>query len=375
LYLGGDFGVTFFTLLGGITLSSFLFTFTKNVIWKRISFSSPESGEEGGNQKMRILDDENVLISSLSARFMVGIGDGVLTHANICQVAILSSSRCANYYTDSTKKKMAIAISPKEVNKDFPGEPLAETKKRIKEAYERTQNMYIPILQNNKHIHWGSPIAFLGESKILFDLEQEVDDDKVIHLSHIEGNKSEETHEEKPPKFQKTRYNNVSFDDKDEAQHAAFLDALQIRYKCQPINISLPFGMSYRPDFFLPELNCYLEVTKTYPAETKKYKCEQLAIHARKEDPERVVYLAFGGLHPPVRETYNESPDVSQIIKFSVEVQTLNGVPTFIPIQDFGYMWCFWDNKYVIKKVNNTQDMSWKNQNIASAYEHARSLK
>jgi len=60
-----------------------------------------------------------------------------------------------------------------------------------------------------------------------------------------------------------THYKNISFPSQLEAQWAVFFDALGITYEYEPERDEVDFGIgvaSYIPDFFLPDLNLWVEV-------------------------------------------------------------------------------------------------------------------
>jgi hypothetical protein len=58
----------------------------------------------------------------------------------------------------------------------------------------------------------------------------------------------------------KTTYNGIEFKSKLEAKIALFLDALKIKWEYEPKVFALSNGVIYIPDFFLSELNTWLEV-------------------------------------------------------------------------------------------------------------------
>ena len=57
-----------------------------------------------------------------------------------------------------------------------------------------------------------------------------------------------------------TLYNGYRFRSRLEARWAVFFDALGIRYEYEPEGYDLPNGISYLPDFYLPDLKIWIEV-------------------------------------------------------------------------------------------------------------------
>ncbi len=55
-------------------------------------------------------------------------------------------------------------------------------------------------------------------------------------------------------------YAGVRFRSTLEAEWAATLDSLKIRWQYEPIGLQLPSGTFYRPDFYLPDIATWLEV-------------------------------------------------------------------------------------------------------------------
>lgn len=69
-------------------------------------------------------------------------------------------------------------------------------------------------------------------------------------------------------------YSGVKFRSTLEADWAATLDSLDIVWQYEPSGITLPSGVRYRPDFFLPEIATWLEVKG--PHNERITKAEQL---------------------------------------------------------------------------------------------------
>lgn len=83
-------------------------------------------------------------------------------------------------------------------------------------------------------------------------------------------------------KCQETLYNSVLFKSKLEAETALFMDLAKIQYWYQPDVLHLPNingteSWKYKPDFYLPDLQLYLEIKPAYPLIEEKMRCEALA--------------------------------------------------------------------------------------------------
>ena len=59
-----------------------------------------------------------------------------------------------------------------------------------------------------------------------------------------------------------TFYNNYRFRSRLEARHALCYDLLGIRYEYEPEGLVLSDGSFYLPDFYLPDLHCYVEIKR-----------------------------------------------------------------------------------------------------------------
>ena len=60
-----------------------------------------------------------------------------------------------------------------------------------------------------------------------------------------------------------TRHAGVLMRSRLEARYAVFFDRLGIRWEYEPQGFLLPSGDGYLPDFWLPDLGCYVEVKPT----------------------------------------------------------------------------------------------------------------
>jgi hypothetical protein len=87
-----------------------------------------------------------------------------------------------------------------------------------------------------------------------------------------------------------TKYNNYRFRSRLEARHAVFFDTLGIKYYYEHEGYSLD-GVAYLPDFWLPELDCFVEIKGQEPTAIEIEKIEKLAIYTGKD-----AYLISGNI-------------------------------------------------------------------------------
>lgn len=74
-----------------------------------------------------------------------------------------------------------------------------------------------------------------------------------------------------------TEYNGYLFRSRLEARWAVFFDELNVEYKYEPEGFDLGNGVYYLPDFYLPDINAYVEI-KGVMNEVDYHKIEQFAI-------------------------------------------------------------------------------------------------
>lgn len=79
-----------------------------------------------------------------------------------------------------------------------------------------------------------------------------------------------------------TLYKSVIFKSRLEAETAVFMDLAEIKYWYQPDMLLLPNirgneSWRYRPDFYLPDFQMYLEIKPAYPLIEEKLRCQALA--------------------------------------------------------------------------------------------------
>lgn len=84
-----------------------------------------------------------------------------------------------------------------------------------------------------------------------------------------------------------TVYNGYRFRSRLEARWAVFMDALGVSYQYEPEGFDLD-GMAYLPDFWLPDLDTWLEIKPKAPNDREQTVASKLAEYSRKD----VVILA-----------------------------------------------------------------------------------
>jgi hypothetical protein len=69
-------------------------------------------------------------------------------------------------------------------------------------------------------------------------------------------------------KIIETQYRGIIFRSRREARWAVFMDALGVKYEYEPEGFNFD-GVCYLPDFWLPDLDCYVEIKGTSPTGTE----------------------------------------------------------------------------------------------------------
>lgn len=122
-----------------------------------------------------------------------------------------------------------------------------------------------------------------------------------------------------------TEYKGYAFRSRLEARWAVFLDALAIEWHYEHEGFMLaPFGIWYLPDFYLPELGCWIEVKSKEPdkeAQRKTYLFNYCL--SREDDPAKSRERAFV-LHGGIPWPY---PNKGNIIGYSASLE-VEGDPT-----------------------------------------------
>ncbi len=92
-----------------------------------------------------------------------------------------------------------------------------------------------------------------------------------------------------------TVYNGYRFRSRLEARWAVFFDTLGVRYQYEPEGFVLGNGTMYLPDFWLPDLDAWMEIKGKEPTEQEQAKMGMLS-----EESGKVVYVFFGEIGIPV---------------------------------------------------------------------------
>lgn len=128
----------------------------------------------------------------------------------------------------------------------------------------------------------------------------------------------------------KTFYNSYLFRSRLEARWAVFFDELKIRYKYEPemSEVGKVFVQNYIPDFYLPELELYVEIKGRAPTENEIRKA---AGWANDTGP---VLILYGGMeqHGLIENVYKNS----MLLSFPREHEK----PSDLPILYKGYSFC-----------------------------------
>lgn len=99
-----------------------------------------------------------------------------------------------------------------------------------------------------------------------------------------------------------TKYNGVTFRSRMEARWAVFMDALGMKWDYEPEAYELD-GLSYLPDFWLPEQKVFFEVKPAEPTNEEREKAARLADFTKHH-----VIIQSGNPHLPVFGDNSETP-------------------------------------------------------------------
>jgi hypothetical protein len=103
----------------------------------------------------------------------------------------------------------------------------------------------------------------------------------------------------------KTFYRGYIFHSRLEAKWAVFLDALNVQWEYEKEGYILKDGTWYLPDFWLPELDCWLEIKGERPTHEEKHKAYLLSSQSQK-----LVIIASGSIRYKIDEfwLYTQKP-------------------------------------------------------------------
>lgn len=111
---------------------------------------------------------------------------------------------------------------------------------------------------------------------------QVVDKDKIVlqnATNEVARNATKEVPQKRRPNY-KCVSNGMAFDSRKEAAFAAFLTSLNLRFEVHPITIKTPpiYGHThYTPDFYLTDLDTYVEIKPKRPDAVTMSKCAELS--------------------------------------------------------------------------------------------------
>lgn len=114
-----------------------------------------------------------------------------------------------------------------------------------------------------------------------------------------------------------TQYAGIEFCSRLEARWAVYLDALKVPWYYEYEGFEFESGEKYLPDFFLPQVNCWLEIKpESRPRDEEEMKCGKLA-----EATSKRVFLACGAPTAPeddlgglIRYGYDADPNGAGVI-------------------------------------------------------------
>lgn len=353
---------------------------------------------------MVLLADDHPLIRECNNRYGIDLqqaGNGTFSIRSANMTAMpefydskskRGTQRPPNYFMDNDLTRLCIALSPQNVCELFQLSTKQDALKIIQQAFNSyPETKLIPIRVQAQHVLWGEPVG-LTRDKMEFEIRDAPDGyvpvgapapapAPIVPTAVANESPAKRVRYDAPAsKYSKVMYNGMPYDDDDEARHAYLMDCLDIKYRTQPINIQHPLLMNetnstgiYRTDFFVPSINAYLETTGSEPSARKHFTCELLARHAFYEG--RTVYLVYGGLHPPRRDTYStDGTQTMRIIKYIVEPHTFaNGREELVVVAEDGYAWMWKNGDYVIDKLGSIMNRAWDYPPLRSAISMARS--
>tara|TARA_B110001450_G_scaffold255469_1_gene283120 strand:- start:40123 stop:41208 length:1086 start_codon:yes stop_codon:yes gene_type:complete len=357
---------------------------------------------------MTLLADDHPLIRECNNRYGIDLHQGgkgtfAIRSANMTSMPEFydtkskrGTQRPPNYFMDRDLTRLCIALSPQNVCELFQLTTKQDALKVIQQAFNSfPESELIPIRVQSHHVIWGEPVG-LTRDKMEFQIREAPDDyvpvpalapvTAVVPTTTTRESLVKRTRYDTsapscipPSQYSRVIYNGITYDDDDEARHAYLMDCLDIRYVTQPTNIQHPLLMNetnstgiYRTDFFVPSIDAYLETTGSEPSARKHFTCELLARHAFYEG--RTVYLVYGGLHPPRRDTYStDGTQIMKIIKYVVEPHTFaNGREELVVVAEDGYAWMHKNGAYVIDKLGSIMNRSWDHPPLRAAITMAR---
>ena len=126
-----------------------------------------------------------------------------------------------------------------------------------------------------------------------------------------------------------TNFLGIQFRSRLEARWAVFMEVCQVKWQYEPEGFDLGDGVFYLPDFWLPRLDCYLEIKPTRPDEDAMDKAFRLALGSKKD-----VYILYGFPGVPDYGYWKSPSDISDGSSIAIKCYgDLDG-------SDEDYCWC-----------------------------------
>lgn len=110
-----------------------------------------------------------------------------------------------------------------------------------------------------------------------------------------------------------TRYNGYTFRSRLEARYAVLFEYLQLRYKYEFEGYDLS-GNYYLPDFYLPELDCFVEVKGEKPTDQE---CNLAYLLSK--DSEKFVHIVSGSIPLPDMSLWYKDGFMVYTFKYSLK--------------------------------------------------------
>ena len=163
-----------------------------------------------------------------------------------------------------------------------------------------------------------------------------------------------------PKKSSSVAYGGLVYKSKLEAQHAMFMDHMNISYEYEPKSFNMGGGNTYTPDFWLPKFGIILEVKCAYPYTKEIKKCELLS-----KNTGYTVVLIYGALHTP-----NAEDDYERTYAHSGGCRGICWKYGFRQAGD--YIWMM-DSDMSVKLLpfTSSEDKRWNNTKIKEAMRQA----
>lgn len=162
-----------------------------------------------------------------------------------------------------------------------------------------------------------------------------------------------------------TRYRGFRFRSRLEARWAVFMDALQVDFEYEREAYEMD-GMFYLPDFWLPQMRCFLEIKPEEATQEEIEKAARLSAHTKRD-----VYIFEGS---------PENPELSHKHKglkfFGSDSGGYDMPYSFCECSKCGTVgieYCGWSNRIQCEHESETREVNCGSSRIARAYCAAKS--